>query len=237
MTLPGTEHGDAPVQRSETVDRYLEVIYCISAEGEQVRPSRIADWLNVSPPTVSVAIQRLARDGWVDVARDRSVSLTETGSSAAAGIIRRHRLVERWLTDVLDFDWATADIEAGRLAHAVSDEVLERLDQMMGEPTTCPHGNPIPGRSPAYGDLVPLADLAPGESGRVERISEIAEHEARPLLRNLGEHGVATGTRVTMAENPNPSGFLDIVIRDETVTIATSVARLIWVSPSSAAEA
>ena len=224
-------------ERSETVDRYLEVIYCIAAEGERVRPSRIADWLNVSPPTVSVAIQRLARDGWVDVASDRSVSLTEGGAVAAAGIIRRHRLLERWLTDVLHFDWATADVEADRLAHAVSEEVLARLDQMMGEPATCPHGNPIPGRQPGYGDLVPLADLGPGESGRVARISEIAEHEARPLLRDLGDHGVSTGTRVSVAVTPGPSGFLYFVVHDKTVTIATSVARLIWVEATGPGQA
>ena len=136
----------APSATSTTVDRYLESIYCIEGEGEAVRPSRLAAWLGVSAPTVSDALQRLVRDGWIDVATDRSVTLTEAGRRAATAIVRRHRLVERWLVDVLALDWATADVEADGLAVAFSDAVIDRLDRSMGQPTTCPHGNPIPGR-------------------------------------------------------------------------------------------
>ena len=98
-----------------TADRYLEAIYCIAAEGEVVRPSRLAYWLAVSAPTVSDALQRLKRDGWVLIAPDRSVTLTSDGDRVATALVRRHRILERWLTDVLGFDWATADVEADRL--------------------------------------------------------------------------------------------------------------------------
>jgi DtxR family Mn-dependent transcriptional regulator len=98
----------APIlQRSETSERYLEAIYYIQHEGEVPRPGRLAEWLGVSAPTVTVSLQRLARDGLVSIAGDRSVELTEKGAEAAATIVRRHRIVERWLTDVLGLDWAS----------------------------------------------------------------------------------------------------------------------------------
>ena len=216
--------------RSDTVDRYLETIYCIAGEGEPARPSRIADWLGVSAPTVSVALQRLARDGWIVVAPDRSVTLTASGDDAAQQVIRRHRLLERWLTDVLGFDWATADEEADRLAFAVSDDVLSRIDASMHEPATCPHGNVIPGRTPPYGQLVAIANVGPGVSARVQRISEVAEHEARPLLRQLALYGVGAGTELTV-RGTNGGGQLDVSVRGHTVSLSARTAQLIWVEP------
>jgi DtxR family Mn-dependent transcriptional regulator len=188
----------APVlQRSETSERYLEAIYYIEHEGEVPRPGRLAEWLGVSAPTVTVSLQRLARDGLVLIAEDRSVVLTEEGAVAAATIVRRHRIVERWLTDVLGLDWATADLEAAQLTHGMSDVVLDRLDDQLGRPTTCPHGNVIPGRTPPQGRrLVRLIDLADGEHARVARISEVAEHEAPQLLHLLDQRGLMPGIDV-----------------------------------------
>jgi DtxR family Mn-dependent transcriptional regulator len=188
----------APVlQRSETTERYLEAIYYIEHEGEVPRPGRLAEWLGVSAPTVTVSLQRLARDGLVQIAEDRSVVLTEQGSEAAAAIVRRHRIVERWMTDVLGLDWATADLEAAQITHGMSDIVLDRLDDQLGRPTTCPHGNVIPGRTPpAGGRLIRLIDLADGQHAKVARISEVAEHEAPQLLHLLDQRGIMPGIDV-----------------------------------------
>src|SRR5260370_9440901 len=142
------EGAASEVHRTETVDRYLECVYYIAHEGETVRPSRLADWLGVSAPTVSVNLQRLERDGWVRIARDRSVSLTPRGEEVAARIVRRHRLLERWLTDVLALDWATADREAGPLSHGFPDLLLLRLAQPLRDPAPPPPGTTIPGRPP-----------------------------------------------------------------------------------------
>lgn len=215
--------------RSESVDRYLETIYCLAGEGETVRPSRVADWLNVSAPTVSVALQKLARDGWIDIAANRSISLTPLGETASRDIVRRHRLLERWLTDVLHFDWATAHIEAERLAPATSDDVLSRLDEALDHPTTCPHGNAIPGRSAPYGELIALADLEPDVPARVRRISEIIEHEALQLLRELDEYGVHAGVEVRVASSEGTSGALALSVAGRTMALTTATARLIWV--------
>ncbi|MHB8512519.1 MAG: metal-dependent transcriptional regulator [Actinomycetota bacterium] len=220
----------APPARTEATDRYLETIYYINGEGEIARPSRIAEWLGVSAPTVSIALQRLARDGWIEIARDRSVELTHEGEIAASEIVRRHRLVERWLTDVLGFDWVTADTEAERLSAAVSDEVLARIDSSMNHPTTCPHGNVIPGRAAPYGRLVPLADVPPGTTAVVRRISEVTEHDAPELLRQLASFGVKTGTEIRVLAEGS-TGALAVSTGNRTMALNETTARWIWVQP------
>jgi DtxR family transcriptional regulator, Mn-dependent transcriptional regulator len=219
---------------STTVDHYLESIYCIAGEGETVRPGRLAAWLGVSAPTVSVALQRLSRDGWIDVAKDRSVTLTTAGQRAATAIVRRHRVVERWLVDVLDFDWATADVEADGLAVAFSDAVVDRLDRSMGKPATCPHGNPIPGRAPGYGELIALADLDRGVVAAIRRISEVAEHEARTLLTTLADHGIEEGTEIEVTGTA--TGGDDLLVRcgQQSFELPMTAARWIWVELSAA---
>ncbi len=217
------------VGTTTTVDRYLETIYCIAGEGEIVRPSRLAQWMGVSAPTVSDAIQRLVRDGWITIASDRSVALTEAGATKAASIVRRHRILERWLTDELGFDWAAADAEADRLSSVISDEVIDRIDASIGEPLTCPHGNAIPGRHPRYGDLIALADLEPGAAAVVRRISEVAEHEARPLLRSLAEIGIGEGSRVLVTHEAEDPGHLTIVVTGRELSLPIESAKWIRV--------
>jgi DtxR family Mn-dependent transcriptional regulator len=220
--------GDPPLQRSETTERYLEAIYYIDHEGEVPRPGRLAEWLGVSAPTVSVSLQRLARDGLISIAGDRSVELTDGGAEAAATIVRRHRIVERWLTDVLGFDWATADLEAQTLAHGMSATVLERIDESLGRPTTCPHGNEIPGRTPPLGRrLVRLIELEDGDQARVARISEVAEHEAPQLLHLLDERGIVPGIEIgVVSRSP---GAWNLTLAGTGTAVDAATARAIWV--------
>jgi DtxR family transcriptional regulator, Mn-dependent transcriptional regulator len=236
--LPRAKQGSAILAplpaRTAAMGRYLETIFCIATEAETVHPSRIALWLNVSAPTVSVMLQRLRRDGWIGIGTDRTVTLTAAGRYAATDIVRRHRLVECWLAGVLDLDWASAHTEATRLAAALSDEVLTRLDIALGEPTTCPHGHVIPGRAVPYGDLVPLADLEPHTPAVVRRISEIIEHEALQVLQDLAAHGVRIGLNVITAE-ADCSDSVAVIVADDPahqLRLTTSVARLIWVEPT-----
>jgi DtxR family Mn-dependent transcriptional regulator len=219
---------DPPAHRSETAERYLEAIYYIDHEGEVPRPGRLAEWLGVSAPTVTVSLQRLARDGLIRIADDRSVELSDAGAAAAATIVRRHRIVERWLTDVLGFDWATADLEAQSLSHGMSATVLERIDESLGRPITCPHGNVIPGRTPpAGGRLVRLVELEDGDRARVARISEVAEHEAPHLLNLLHERGIVPGIEVGIVSRSSSGWNLSAAGRQMTIDPAT--ARAIWV--------
>jgi DtxR family transcriptional regulator, iron-dependent repressor len=215
-----------------TVDRYLETIFYIAAEGGPVRPSQLVSWLGVSAPTVSEGLKRLERDGWITTARDRSVQLTTSGADIARAIVRRHRVLERWLTDVLGFDWAEADVEAERIATTISDEVIARIDRSMGEPATCPHGNAIPGRDPGYRDLVPLSSLPEGSVGVVRRISEVAEHEGHHLLRQLADSGVGEGREV--AVGPSDGDEVTVVVGERSVTLSAHSAASIWLDPAAA---
>jgi DtxR family Mn-dependent transcriptional regulator len=211
------------------VDKYLEVIFYIAAEGDMVRPGKVAAWLSVSPPTVSEAMQRLERDGWIEIAHDRSVSLTPKGSDVASNLVRHHRILERWLTDVLGLDWASADDEAERLSSAVSDFLIDRIDASLDRPLTCPHGNPIPGRDAAYGELAALATLPGGARVHVRRISEVAEHESRDLLTMLSSHEISEGSAVEIVSAPNESGAMQVVVGGRKFELPVDAARLIWV--------
>jgi len=182
------------------IAHYLEAIYYIRAEGEPVRSARLADWLSVSRPTVTVALRRMTRDGMVRLNAHKEIELTARGDGAAAAIVRRHRIMERWLSDVLGLDWVTADAEAERLEHAVSEVVEETLYRSLGRPKTCPHGNPIPGHSTMRANELRLSALRPGDTGTITRISEVAQREAPPLLQYLHERGLHPGTRVTVEE-------------------------------------
>jgi DtxR family Mn-dependent transcriptional regulator len=212
-----------------TVDKYLEAVYYIAAEGEVVRPSRLAYWLSVSAPTVSDALARMKRDGWIEIGSDRSVTLTEDGLATATGLVRRHRILERWLTDVLSFDWATADIEADRISSAISDAVVDQIDATMGSPRTCPHGNAIPGREAPYGVLVALADLEAGTPAIVRRISEVAEHDAPALLSMLAEHLIHEGSEVRVTPSDVAPDEVALSVGGEPFSLSLEAARLIWV--------
>ena len=230
----------APLERaarSETVKHYAETIFYIRQEEGRVRPGRLAEWLGVSAPTVTVTLQRLARDGFVEIGADRSVTLTPTGEDLAAKIVRVHRLLERWLTDVLGLDWATADEEAQRLASGVSERVADRLDETLGHPTTCPHGNVVPGREAPYGELVALSDLQPGVPARVRRISEVAEHDAPDLLRELDAYGLVTGARIVVSGADASVQAIPVDVGGVTRPIGTNVGRLIWVERETRARA
>src|SRR6202048_821835 len=147
------------------------------SEGELLRSARLADWLGVSRPTVTGGTRRMTGYGMVRMNRRKEIELTPAGRRAAEAIVRRHRIMERWLTDGLGLDWVTADEEAARLEHAVSEVVEKRLYEVLGKPTTCPHGNPIPGYSKASPKEVRLSALKAGARASISRVSEVAERE------------------------------------------------------------
>jgi DtxR family transcriptional regulator, iron-dependent repressor len=185
---------------SEVISHYLEAIYYIRAEGGVVRGARLADWLSVSRPTVTIAVRRMTRDAIVRLNARKEIELTARGQAAAEAIVRRHRIVERWMTDLLGLDWVTADLEAERLEHAISAVVEEKLYRALGKPRTCPHGNPIPGYSTMRPNELRLSALSPGEPATITRISEVAQREAPPLLAYLHERGLHPGTRIRVEE-------------------------------------
>ena len=213
---------------SEVVSRYLEAIYYMWSEKEPLRSARLADWLGVSRPTVAIGIRRMTRDGLVRMNGRKEIELTEAGMAAAEAIVRRHRLMERWLTDALGLDWVTADAEAARLEHAVSDVVERRLYEVLGRPSTCPHGNPIPGYSEAAPREVRLSSLGAGDEVTVTRVSEVAEREAPPLLAYLHQRGLTPGRRLSVVEADTVGKTLRVTVEGRDVTLSYETASKIW---------
>ena len=217
---------------SEVISRYLEAIFYMEAEGESVRSARLADWLGVSRPTVTVALRRMIRDGMVRIDQRKEIVLTPAGREAAESIVRRHRIMERWLTDALGLDWVQADEEAARLEHAVSELVEQRLYEALGRPQTCPHGNPIPGHAKARAGERRLSGLEAGTRAAVTRISEVAEREAPPLLGYLLERGLVPARALEVMEVDSVGRTLRIQIDGREVTLSHETAGKIWVEPS-----
>jgi len=202
------------------------------SEGEPLRGARLADWLGVSRPTVTVALRRMTRDGMVRMNSRKEVELTAHGLRVAESIVRRHRIMERWLTDGLGLDWVTADEEAARLEHAVSDVVERRLYEVLGRPSTCPHGNPIPGYSEASPKEVRLAGLGAGTRATISRVSEVAEREAPLLLAYLHERHLTPGRQVAVLEVDGIGRTMRIRAREREVTLSQETAGKLWVVPS-----
>jgi DtxR family Mn-dependent transcriptional regulator len=214
------------------VSHYLEAIYYMWSEGETLRSARLADWLAVSRPTVTVALRRMARDGMVRLSAHKEIELTPAGRRAAEAIVRRHRIMERWLTDGLGLDWVAADEEAARLEHAVSEVVERRLYEVLGRPKTCPHGNPIPGHSKPLPNEVRLASLKAGSHAAVSRVSEVAEREAPTLLNYLHERGLTPGREVRVVEVDGVGRTISIRAGKRAVTLSHDTAAKLWVVPS-----
>ena len=171
-------------------EEYCECIFELDEDDVAVIQARIADRLQVSRPAVSEMIRRLETEGLIT--NKGAIRLTAHGEALAQQVVRRHRLAERFLTDILDLSWAQAHHEAGKWEHIMSPEVEDALDRVLGNPTTCPHGNPIPGSEYLAPTLVALSDLAVGQQFTVTRITE--ELEFTPgLLDFLEESNIQPG--------------------------------------------
>ncbi len=194
-----------------TVEDYLGVIYTMARDGEAVIGRKLADWLEVSAPTVTATLQRMVRDGWVTMADDKTIHLTEAGGEVAATVLRRHMLTELLLAKVLGIPWSRVHAEADRLEHGLSPEATDAVESMVADPRLCPHGNPMPGHEELTRDLVPLLQAKLGRPYLLARVREEVEHNPE-LMAYLEEHGLVPGARVRV---------LEILPFNETVEVAT----------------
>ncbi|PSR62218.1 dihydrofolate reductase [Nocardia sp. MDA0666] len=195
----------------DTTEMYLRTIYDLEEEGVVPLRARIAERLEQSGPTVSQTVARMERDGLLMVAGDRHLELTDKGRAMAVAVMRKHRLAERLLVDVIGLDWQNVHAEACRWEHVMSEEVELRLLEVLNHPTTSPYGNPIPGldelgvNSINSGDetLVRLSDLPPGQVSAVV-VRRLSEHiQADPdVIGQLREAGVVPDARVTVETKP-----------------------------------
>lgn len=195
-----------PGERHPAFEEYCECIFELAEDDVAVIQARIAERLNVSRPAVSEMIRRLEAEGLIHT--DGSIQLTAEGQALAQRTVRRHRLAERFLTDMLGLSWAEAHHEAGKWEHVMSEAVEDAMDRVLGNPTTCPHGNPIPGADYEAPDQVTLAGLPVGQAFTVSRIPE--ELEFTPGLLDFLEDA-----RIL----PGLSGVLTASSPDGTVTV------------------
>ena len=174
-------------------------------------------------------MRRLERQGYIKVERRKEISLTAEGRKLAEGILRRHFLIERFLTDLLGLDWVKAHQEAHRLEHAISQEVEERLAKLLNNPTTCPHGNPIPGEArPRPQKGIPLNQASAGKEVELEYITEGGERDTR-LLGFLQDHKLVPGAKVQVMDVAPSLGIMNLKVGDDEFAIGIEAAKKIRV--------
>jgi DtxR family Mn-dependent transcriptional regulator len=222
-----------PTSESHTtasVQDYLAAIYDLAGSGKPVIGARLAKHMGISAPAVTESIHRMARTGYVKVGRGKELTLTSKGRQVAEVMARRHRLLERWLTDTLGLNWTDAHEEAHRLEHAISPRVEDRLAELLGMPSTCPHGNPIPGMTPPRPGVepFPLAQARAGSDVVVERITEEAEAD-KNLLEHLWRHNVRPGRRLRITEVAPWAGTITASGDGQSITLGLPAAAKIWV--------
>ena len=208
-------------------EEYLQTLFWLQEAGLPMTGANVARAMQLSPPTVHEMIGRLERDGYITRAGDKTISFTETGAEHAEGVVRRHRLIERFLTDVLGIPWDEVHEEAERLEHAMSPVLEERMLAAIGDAKTCPHGHPIVAGTRIEG--VPLADVAEGATVKVLRL----ENEAEDLLHYLKDAGLDPGLEATVQDGEGDEVVLDAGGREVRVlrTVAETVSVVADPSP------
>lgn len=222
----------ANAQPTPTIDDYLLAVFSLQTEGETVISARLARWMRVTPPTAWATVHRMQRDGLVEIDHKKVIRLTPKGMDLAENIARRHRVSERFLTDVLGLGWAEAHEEAHLFEHGVSPRVEERIFAILNNPTTCPHGSPIPGTGAKLDpNLVPMDTLKTGETAIVRFISEDLKEDL-DLLRYLERGNIMPERQITVEELVPSTGVVIVKADGQSVSLGLAVAAKIRVLPT-----
>lgn len=211
---------------TQAVEEYLESIYKLHSRGIRVIAARLAEDLGVSAPTVTEMLRRLREEGYVESSSEREVVLTPEGVDAAEVLVRRHRLSERLLTDILGMPWSEAHDEACKFEHVISPSVEARLARVLDYPTTCPHGNPIPGTGGEFEELVRLSELPVGSCA----VLRCVEAEDQELLAYVESLGLVPGAVVKVEGFAPLGGPLEVLAGDERVFVGLAAAERLLAS-------
>lgn len=187
--------------------------------------ARLAGFMGVSAAAVSEMVHRLQREGLVELDGRKEVHLTKAGQALADHVVRRHRLAERMLVDLLGYEWWKTHEEAERIEHAMSPEMEERLIRVLGDPQTCPHGNPMPGAKPRA--TKPLGSAARGATVIIERIPDQFEHEPG-FLEYLDTQGLRPGITIRVLDGPHGDA-LRVEVDGKQRTIRADCGQKVWV--------
>ena len=219
MANPGEHH--------PAFEEYCECIFELHEDNLDVIQARVADRLSVSRPSVSEMIKRMEAEGLIRL-RGTKIVLTDDGNVLATKVVRRHRIAERFLTDILGLSWATAHHEAGKWEHVLSAEVEEAMNRVLNNPTTCPHGNSIPGSAHREVHMTSLADIQIGLPYTVGRITEELEHTTG-ALEFLESVNLVVGTTATVTAR-SEDGNITVRINDDEVTIDSFIGNRVLVN-------
>lgn len=223
---------------SASSQNYLKAVWSLQEWSDApVTPSALAAKAGVKLSTASDAVRKLTEQGLLVHTPYGAVTLTPEGRAHAVAMVRRHRLIESFLVRVLGYRWDQVHEEADALEHAVSDFMVDRIDEHLGFPTRDPHGDPIPSADGRVHrpDAVLLSELAPGTRARVERISDADAG----LLQFFAERGIGVGTTLDARAGAPYSDSVEVVVdgRDEPIALGRSATDAVWVTPRAAAPA
>ncbi len=217
---------------SRSVEDYLKAIFGLSEGGESASTSDIAEALDVQPASVTGMIKRLATAGLLQHLPYRGVRLTDEGERAALKVLRRHRIVETYLCDRLDYSWDDVHAEAERLEHAASDELVDRMAAALGSPSHDPHGAPIPTRAGTIeaANLTTLADGAPGDRVRIRAVRDEDAEE----LRSMAADGLVPGVALQIESGQKTEGIVSVIVGGDPLAVKDHLAQRIYVVPDKA---
>lgn len=215
-----------------SAENYLKAIYALERTGDAVATSDLAQRLGLTSPSVSAMVQRLAEQGLLTHEPYRGVRLTAEGRRAALRMLRRHRILECFLTAMLGYSWDHVHEEADRLEHAASDDLIDRMAAALGEPAFDPHGAPIPTREGTVDETV-HATLADVETGTRARVARVVEHDAG-VLRYLDELGIRPGVHVVITSRAPFGGPITLDVGGVTRSIGPALAAQVMVRAAGA---
>jgi len=209
-----------------SVEDYLKAIYAITGQGHPATTSEIARWLDLSPPSVSGMVKRLAEQGLLEYQPYKGVKLTAKGRRGALTMLRRHRIIESYLVERLGYSWDSVHQEAERLEHAVSEVLIERMADALGNPEFDPHGDPIPGPDGSVAEAMstPLPDI---DVGQQTALRQVRSHDAEQL-RFIASVGLKPGTIFTVVDQQPFHGPTTIRLGDTEQVIGHELASLLW---------
>jgi len=218
----------SPLRQSSTVENYLKALYVLEENPSELTPvGLVAEALDITPGTATTMVKRLAEAGHVHYEPRSGVALEKSGRAIALQVIRRHRLVELFLVEVLGLDWDEVHAEAEVLEHHISERVLEAIDAHLGSPKVDPHGDPIPDRKGRLPKIeVRRLSECPRGGVRVQRV----EDQDPEFLRFVDECGLVPGSKLSVDEAAGPAGVVTLRVGGRTIAIGTAAAEKVWVT-------
>ena len=217
---------------SESIEDYLKAIYALKKEVGKVVTTQLAERLEVKPASVTGMVRKLAQMKLVTYKPYQGVALTKSGEKIALEVIRHHRLLELYLSEVMGLPWDKVHIEAEKLEHALSEELEDRIDELLGHPTTDPHGSPIPSKAGKVSSSVShkLSELKQGENAIIAEVSD----EDSELLRYVGELGLFPGKSIEVVNVAPYKGPMTLRIKRKKIIVGREAAKQILVNKISA---